>query len=433
MKMTNMDFKPAVIYARVSSKKQAKEGAGLESQTSRCELYAQSLGYEVMETFTDDMTGRKARRPGMDAMLTYLHQNKSTPHFVIIDDISRLARGLKAHMELRSLLSKAGGILKSPSIAFGEDSDSQMVEFILATVSQHFSQKNMEQSINRTTARLVNGYHTNSIPPAGYKYSHVDDNRIIRNEPLASIVQEALEGFASGRFGSKSEVRQFLQNQPEFPKNHKGEVTHERANLLLTQPTYAGMIQRPSWGISLREGKHEGLISYNTFLKIQDMLTEGSRVTNRIDIDQDFVLRGAVNCGDCEKPLTACWSKGRLKKYAYYLCFQKGCESYRKSIPRATLEQDFEDLLTQLQPSKTLFKAASRMFKNLWDYQGTIGKSRSTRLKSDIARLDINLTKLVDKMLDTNNDLVLARIETRITTLEKEKLSMQENIRKLGN
>jgi len=35
--------------------------------------------------------------------------------------------------------------------------------------------------------------------------------------------------------------------------------------------------------------------------------------------------------GDCGKPLTACWSKGRNKHHPHYYCVTKGCESRSKS------------------------------------------------------------------------------------------------------
>jgi len=155
--MSNEITQSAVIYARVSSKKQVKDGGGIESQATRCRAYAASRGYNVVAMFTDDMTGSQAVRPGMDAMLSYLKQHKSNPHIVLIDDISRLARGLKAHLALRDQLAKAGGILESPSVVFGDDSDSQFLENVLASSAQHFAQKNREQTINRMKARLENG------------------------------------------------------------------------------------------------------------------------------------------------------------------------------------------------------------------------------------------------------------------------------------
>ena len=422
----------AVIYARVSSRKQVKEGGGIESQATRCRAYAASRGYEVVAMFTDDMTGQNARRPGMDAMLSFLRQNKTNPHVVLIDDISRLARGLKAHIELRDELARAGGILESPSVGFGDDSDSQFLENVLASSAQHFAQKNREQTINRMKARLMNGYYVNARPPLGYKYIKGHGKELVRDEPMASIVQEALEGLASGRFGSQGEVRQFLEAQPEFPRNGKGEVTHERANQLLTQPVYAGMIEAPAWGISMRKAQHQGLISWETFQKVQERLADGGRVQNRADLHEDFILRGAVDCGDCEKPLTACWSKGKNKHYPYYLCFNKECDSYRKSIARDVLEEEFEELLAELQPSRNLFTVASKMFRDLWDHMALSNRERQTRLKADLSRMESDMTRLVDKMLDTDNQIVIEQIEKRMTALESEKLLLSEKIEKLG-
>ena len=429
---TDNNFKPAIIYARVSSKKQVKEGSGLESQNSRCRLYAQARGYDVVATFTDDMTGSKVRRPGMDAMLKYLRQNKDIPHICIVDDITRLARGVDTHWKLREKITKAGGVLESPSVKFGDDSDSHFIENVLASSSQHFRQKNREQTISRMKQRLRNGYYVQARPVAGYKYIKRNGKEIIRDEPVASIVQEALEGFNSGRFGSAGEVRQFLQDQPEFPKPKSGIVTHERAFVLLRAHTYAGMLDARNWDLGILKGNHEPIISYETFLKNQELLEGKKRVSNRMNIGTDFILRGAVACGDCGHNLTACWSKSKTgKKHPYYLCHKKGCASYRKSIRRDQLEGDFADLLKTLQPTRKLFDVAVGMFKDLWDFQGRSNKERAKRLKAETVKLDKDMSKLVDRLLETENALVCQKIEEKLERLEQNKLAIvqkSENI-----
>ena len=130
-------IKGAVIYARVSSSKQTKVGDGLGSQETRCREFARMKGYEVARVFTDDVSGSLATRPGMKEMLTFIRKRRAAGTIVIIDDVSRLARGLTAHLELRQAITEAGGKLESPSIEFGEDSDSILVENLLASVSQH--------------------------------------------------------------------------------------------------------------------------------------------------------------------------------------------------------------------------------------------------------------------------------------------------------
>jgi site-specific DNA recombinase len=124
----------------------------------------------VVQIFHDDMTGSLTTRPGMQAMLAYLRKHSKNGRdliVVIIDDISRLARGIDAHLKLRPAIGSAGGILKSPTIEFGEDSDS-ILENLLASVSQHQRQKNGEQTINRMRARTMNGYWCFAAP-VGYR------------------------------------------------------------------------------------------------------------------------------------------------------------------------------------------------------------------------------------------------------------------------
>lgn len=61
-------------------------------------------------------------------MLRFIRKRRKDGYVVIIDDVSRLARGLDAHLALRTAIAEAGGVLQSPSIEFGEDSDSILVE-----------------------------------------------------------------------------------------------------------------------------------------------------------------------------------------------------------------------------------------------------------------------------------------------------------------
>ena len=129
----------AVTYGRVSSVAQKLKGHGLVSQETRCREFARMKGYTVERSFNDEaVSGSRIDRPGMKAMLDYLRVNrKRASYVVIIDDISRLARSIQAHLELRSAIASVGARLESPSIEFGEDSDAILVENLLASVSQH--------------------------------------------------------------------------------------------------------------------------------------------------------------------------------------------------------------------------------------------------------------------------------------------------------
>jgi len=94
------------------------------------------------------------------------------------------------------------------SITFGDDSDSIFVENVLASASHHQRQKIGETTRHRMRARVINGYWVFRAPP-GYRYEKVRGRgkMLMRDEPVASVIQEALEGFASGRFETQAELK----------------------------------------------------------------------------------------------------------------------------------------------------------------------------------------------------------------------------------
>jgi len=392
MKTDTQTKQIAVSYARVSSVAQAQKGHGAESQAARCAEFARMKGYEIVKTFEDKaVSGSLIDRPGMKQCLAFIRKHKGAQVRVIIDDISRLARGLEAHLALRTAISDAGGVLESPSIEFGEDSDSQLIEHLLASVSAHARTKNAEQTRNRMEARIRLGYWP-FIACIGFKYQNMEGHGkvLVRDEPLASIIQEGLEGYASGRFQSQAEVSRFLESQPAFPKDGRGRVRYQLVKDLLTRVLYAGMVHRPEWGVSLRQGKHDGLISLETFQKIQERLNGKAYAPARSDINADFPLRGAVACGSCGHALTACWSKSKTgTKHPYYLCHKKGCSMYRKSIRRAEVEDAFEQLLDQMMPGERLVKLVSAMFKAAWDAQAL--KTKETMNWSELSSVPMSL------------------------------------------
>jgi site-specific DNA recombinase len=427
--MTRDAQRKAVIYCRVSSTKQTTRGDGLASQETRCREYARYRGHEVVKVFKDDMSGSVVGRPGMQAMLGFLRQHRRDAHVVIIDDISRLARGLEAHLKLRADIARAGGSLESPSIEFGEDSDSRLVENLLASVSQHQRQKNGEQTLNRMRARALNGFWVFGAP-LGYKFERAPGGGklLVRQEPLASIIREALERFASGRLESKAEVTRFLMEHPEFPRSRYNSVTSQRVHYLLNQPLYAGYLELPSWNVPLRKAQHEGLISLATFERIQERLNGKARGPARADLNEDFPLRGFVACDDCGQPLTANWSKGSGGSYPYYLCRQKACTSHGKSISRGKIEAAFEELLRSLSPAKELFDLAAAMFRDAWNDHLRQAGERKIAMKKEIADIDRKVAQLLDRIVDAESATVSKAFERKVDELEKRKLILAEKI-----
>ena len=421
----------AAIYLRVSDPKQVERGDGLQSQERTCRDFAERKGYEVVRVFQDVLTGERADRPGIREVKAYLRRHRGT--ILIVDHANRLGRDLLGYLLLRADIENLGGILQSPVMEFRQDSSSQLVENVVASVSQYQRQHNAEQTKNRMHARALNGFWGFQAP-VGYRYEKTGRGKLlVRDEPVASIVREALEGYASGRFETQAEVMHFLQQHPLFPKDARGIVRHQRVTVLLNQCLYAGYLEVPRWNIALRPAQHEPLISFETYQAIQQRLSGGVYAPRQRNLNDDFPLRGFVVCADCGTPLTACWSKGSHSRHPYYLCPKRGCASYGKSIRRAHIEGEFEDVLKALTPSETLFQLTVKLFKGLWKHRGAQVQDQSKALAAELAKVDQQVAQLLERILDASLPSVIAAYENRIRALEEKKLLINEKMANAGH
>ncbi len=129
-------------------------------------------------------------------------------------------------------------------------------------------------------------------------------------------------------------------------------------------------------------------------------------------------------------PLTAGWSKGKYKKYPYYLCRQKGCAQYGKSIARNKIEGEFAELLADMQPSETLLKLLSHMFQDAWDQRQVQQNAINKAFKREAMAIDKRIDELLDRILETTNQRVIDAYEKKIDSLEIEKLVLLEKAQK---
>lgn len=426
----------SVVYCRVSSQAQLRKGDGLASQETRCREFAKMRGYSVEEVFYDEgISGKLLDRAKMRELLQFLKKNaKEEPIVVIIDDISRLARDLETHIRLRTAIADAGGKLESPAIEFGEDSDSRLVEHLLASVAAHQREKNAEQVKNRMRARVQNGYWVFNAP-IGYKYERKSSHGkvLVADEPVASIIVEALKGFAAGRFETQSEVKQFLLSKPGFPRDGCGGIHITKVREMLERVLYTGYMEYKPWGIALQRGKHEPLIDFKTYNRIQDRLHVQAKAPVRKDIKDDFPLRGFVLCAGCQTAMTACWSAGRTGKYPYYLCRNKDCIDCRKSVRKEQMEDEFEAMLRKLTPTKDLIYITRTAVKQVWKEHQENRRDDPEAIKKQIKDLDKKIEQLMDRIIESDSNTLINAYENKVTKMEHEKASLTSRLATSAN
>ncbi len=422
-------MRKALIYCRVSSQRQVEEGHGNEGQEKRCRDRAKEKGYPVAAVFPDEgVSGSLFERPAMKRLIEYLDTHPADDFVIIFDDLSRFARDVRVHLKMKTELVSRGALLECLNFQFDDSPEGEFIETILAGKAQLDRQQNRRQVINRMKARLEMGYWVFDCPP-GYKYiSHPAHGKLLAgDQPKATIIKEALEGFSTGLLQSQKDVQIFLQNRDFFHKIKGDRVHFEQVKRLLTRVLYTGYLSYPKWKIPLTKGHHEALISMDTFNRIQARLKEKEKVPNRKDINIVFPLRGFILCSYCGNPFTASLSKGRSSKYPYYRCKSKDCILTGKSIRKSDLEGEFEKLLGDAKPKPELLGLAKIVVLDAWNKKMNSVSDSSRHTKSKVADIEKEIGVLLSRIGKAKNENIIGVYEQKIVdlTLTKEKLDHQ--------
>ncbi|WP_425411842.1 recombinase zinc beta ribbon domain-containing protein [Leisingera aquimarina] len=262
---------------------------------------------------------------------------------------------------------------------------------------------------------------------------------LVKDEPVASILKEGLEGYSSGRFASQGELARFFESKPIFMATISADfVRIQKVKDLLTRPIYAGYIsymksrEGREWNVSFREGKHQPIIDLETFEKNQARLSAKPKAALRRDTSEDFPLRGSVLCDSCGRPLTGCWSKGRKKSYPYYLCQKRGCENKGKSIPKQVMENQFVELLEKLEPSEELLTAAEAMFRDIWEAKRKSVKADQSAYQRQIYQVEKKIDDFIEMIANATNPTAAGLYEKKIEDLLRTKEVLAQKSANLG-
>ena len=122
--------KPAALYMRVSSLDQRPE-----SQLYDLQQLASQRGYDIVEQYTDRISGAKARRPALDALLSSARLGNLD--IVMVKSLSDVARSVKQCLAVLDQLNQLGiGFVSCRENIDTTGSMGQGVAIIISALSQ---------------------------------------------------------------------------------------------------------------------------------------------------------------------------------------------------------------------------------------------------------------------------------------------------------
>ncbi|HHB12219.1 MAG TPA: recombinase family protein, partial [Chromatiales bacterium] len=189
--------KTAIIYARVSTRRQADEELPLQSQIERCERKAVELGARVIRTFIDGgVSGRADDRPEFQAAIRFCEQHQ-VDHFITWST-SRFARNVFDSAIYKRRLDKVGARLAYVSCDIDQDTMSGfMMERIMEVFDEAQSRQISEDTQRSMRMNAEAGYWNGGRAPFGYKPVPDQDNpkrkRLCIDESEAEVVREIFD------------------------------------------------------------------------------------------------------------------------------------------------------------------------------------------------------------------------------------------------
>ncbi|HLH43215.1 MAG TPA: recombinase family protein [Bryobacteraceae bacterium] len=341
----------AVLYARVSSKDQEREGFSIPAQLQLLRGYAASRGLTVLKEFVDVETAKQAGRTGFGEMLAFLRKDK-TCRILLVEKTDRLYRNLKDWVTLDELDLEIHLVKENIVISQDSRSSEKFMHGIKVLMAKNYIDNLSEETKKGMFEKARQGIWP-SYAPLGYlNVMGADGKRTIAPNPeLAPIIRRMFERYATGHHSLKVLAKLARQDGLQYPKS-KLPVPTSTVHKILRNRIYSGDFDFDG---KTHAGKYEAIVTRELWQEVQDRLDGRSRQKPR-KARHEFAFSNLIRCGHC-----GCAMVGELKKqqYVYYHCSRYKGRCPEPYTREEVLEKRFSELLRRLTFPKDVWNGSS--------------------------------------------------------------------------
>src|SRR3954470_15001329 len=156
-----------VLYARVSSKDQEKEGFSIPAQLRLLRDYAASKGFVITEEFTDIETAKASGRTNFTRMIMYLKKHQAECRTILVEKTDRLYRNITDYATIDELDLEVHFVKENEIISRLSRSNEQFVHGIKVLMARNYSQNLGEETVKGMEEKARAGMYP-SYAPIGY-------------------------------------------------------------------------------------------------------------------------------------------------------------------------------------------------------------------------------------------------------------------------
>ncbi len=339
-------------YTRISTD-EVNQPYSLGAQSERLASYVASQGWDLVGSFTDQMSGAKLERPGLQKALRAARAGRFD--LLLVYRVDRLARSVRGLAEVLETLDAAGVGFRSATEPFDTTSPAgRMMVQMLGVFAEFERATIIDRVIAGMERKSAQGGWCGGTQPFGYR-AVKGEGRLEVDEDEAPLIPVIFDLYANKRLGSHAIANRLttagLSTRSGRPWQFKSILT------VLRNRTYLGQVNfRDTWS----DSNHPPLVEQGLFDAAQAILVErGEDVSKRAANSSDYLLTGLVVCGTCGSRFTGTTATGRSATYRYYTCGErqrygtKRCAADR--LPAQALDDAVIDSLLSVYKDTDLF------------------------------------------------------------------------------
>lgn len=458
-------MKPHIIYTRVSTEDQAREGASLDAQREACGMLSKLRGFPDTEAVEDaGFSAKSLKRPGIARVIAAIQAGEVKA--VIVWRLDRLTRSLRDLLDLVDLFDEHGVALVS--VMEQLDTTTPMGRLMLAllgAVAQWERESIAERVKLGKNHRKSQGFWTGGHVPAGCQVIGPAGQRKLIADPIqAPIVRQAWRRIIDG--GSLAQVAEWL-SVAKVPASPVGNTRNQKWN---KQNLQRWLTNEELIGVLIDRSVFE-LCQRTLGERISPQRRAGKALNARSTVDRVWPLKGIARCAHCGSMLAGSTAYGRSGLPRFYLrCTNrlkaKGCkapdlaaEPWEKAVIDV-LKQSAHgqgDLMAHLEklgreqraleaPARarkvTLIKERDAVQKRIdmlvdlvlgGDAAGKAVKPKLAELQTEADRIDQEIAGCdgeisASAMAATSAEYVLGQFRDRLTRLDQEPVALQHHV-----
>ena len=381
----------AVLYARVSSKDQEKEGFSIPAQQELLRSYAADRGFVIEREYIDVETAKAAGRTGFGHMVSFFRKH---PHcrVLLVEKTDRLYRNLKDWGIIDDLGLVIHFVKEGAVVGPDSRSSEKLVHGIKVLMAKNYCDNLSEEARKGMLEKARQGMWP-SFAPLGYVNTMGSGGKrvIVPDPELAVFVRQLYERYATGLYSLKEVAAMGRADGFAFRKSG-APVNTSTVHKILRNRVYSGDFD---FGGITYHGTYEPIVSRELWEQVQAVLdTRSARNTRKAK--HQFAFSGLITCGHCGCAMVGEMKKGR---YIYYRCTGHRGKCPERYVREEVLEERFTDLLAGIVFTDEVLKGVAAAVDTAGAADREQHEAAVRRLQAEHRRLEERLEAMyVDKL-----------------------------------